>query len=82
MPLPAELVPYEIEPLPELRKDRYGEFVLKIYLLDWIGLDWIGLIDMGRLMDALNSPCKPVWVSRYGGLVVILFRFREEAVSV
>jgi hypothetical protein len=43
MPLPAELVPYEIEPLPELRKDRYGEFVLKICLLDWIGLDWIGL---------------------------------------
>jgi hypothetical protein len=37
---------------------------------------------MGRWMDALNSPCKPVWVSRYGGLFVILFRFREEAVSV
>jgi hypothetical protein len=27
LPLPAELVPYEIESLPELRKDRYGEFV-------------------------------------------------------
>lgn len=29
MPLPAELIAYEIEALPELRKDRYGEFVLK-----------------------------------------------------
>jgi len=53
MPLPAELVPYEIESLPELRKDRYGEFVLRSTF--WIGLDWI---DMGRWMDALNSPCR------------------------
>lgn len=36
LPLPAELVPYEIEPLPELRKDRYGEFCILPHYRFWI----------------------------------------------